>query len=71
MDRVAFMHIERCGQHLNPVEQVRGNLKGTDLANLCPDTIEEAEAAVDHGLCRIGTETDLCPSFIRHTGLRL
>ena len=24
---------------LNPVEQVWGNLKGTELANLCPDTI--------------------------------
>jgi transposase len=33
---------------LNPVEQVWGNLKGTELANLCPDTIgEAAEAAED------------------------
>ena len=56
---------------LNPVEQVWGNLKGTELANLCPDTIEEAAENVDAGLCRIGSETDLCLAFLRHAGLRL
>ena len=56
---------------LNPVEQVWGNLKGTELANLCPDTIEGAADVVDQGLCRIGTETDLCFGFIRHAGLQL
>jgi transposase len=29
------------GHDLNPVELVWGNLKSTELANLCPDTIEE------------------------------
>ena len=42
---------------LNPVEQVWGNLKGTELANLCPDTIDEAAEIVDQGLCRIGNDT--------------
>jgi transposase len=56
---------------LNPVEQVWGNLKGDELANLCPDTIEEAAEWVDIGLCRIGSETDLCLAFLRHSGLRL
>ena len=44
---------------LNPVEQVWGNLKGGELANLCPDTIDEAEEIVDQGLCRIGNDTRL------------
>ena len=48
---------------LNPVEQVWGNLKGGELANLCLDTIDEAEEIVDQGLCRIGSET--------RSGLRL
>ncbi len=34
---------------LNPVEQVWGNLKGSELANLCLDTIGEAEEIVDRG----------------------
>jgi hypothetical protein len=56
---------------LNPVEQVWGNLKGTERANLCPDTIGEAADIVDQGLCRIGNETRLAFAFLRHCGLRL
>jgi transposase len=56
---------------LNPVEQVWGNLKGSELANLCPDNIGEAEEIVDEGLCRIGNDTRLAFSFLRHCGLRL
>ena len=56
---------------LNPVEQVWGNLKNTELANLCPDTIHEAADIVDEGLCRIGGEAQLCFAFLRHCGLRL
>lgn len=59
------------GIDLNPVEQVWGNLKGTELANLCPDTIDEAAVVVDQGLCRIGNESSLCFAFLRHCGLRL
>jgi len=56
---------------LNPIEQVWGNLKSTELANLCPDTIDEAAQFADDGLCRIGSETELCLAFLRHTGLKL
>jgi transposase len=56
---------------LNPIEQVWGNLKGKELANLCADTIEEAAGMADEGLCRIGSETELCLSFLGHTGLKL
>jgi putative transposase len=56
---------------LNPVEQVWGNLKDGELANLCPDTIDEAEVIVDQGLCRIGNETTLAFGFLRHCGLTL
>lgn len=56
---------------LNPVEQVWGNLKGTELANLCPDTIDDAAHVVDEGLCRIGSDPDLCFAFLRHCGLEL
>jgi putative transposase len=56
---------------LNPVEQIWGNLKNTELANLCLDTIGEAEEIVDEGLCRIGNETTLAFAFLRHCGLQL
>jgi len=56
---------------LNPVEQVWGNLKGGELANLCLDTIDEAEEIVDQGLSRIGHDTKLAFSFLRHCGLSL
>jgi len=55
---------------LNPVERVWGNLMGTELTNLCPDTIGEAAEIVDQGLTRIGNETRLAFSFLRHCGLK-
>lgn len=59
------------GHDLNPIEKVWGNLKGKELANLCPDTIDEAAVVADEGLSRIGSEADLCLAFLRHTGLKL
>jgi transposase len=47
---------------LNPIEQVWGNVKSKELANLCADTI---------GLRRIRRDARLCFAFLRHTGLRL
>ena len=38
---------------LNPTEQVFGNVKSTELANLCPDTIAEVDAIAEDGLDRI------------------
>jgi len=56
---------------LNPVELIWGNLKSSELANLCPDTIEEAAQVADDGLNRIGADAPLCFAFLRHTGLSL
>ena len=56
---------------LNPVELVWGNVKGRELANLCPDTMDEAEAAADAALLRVGNNTQLCFNFLAHTGLSL
>jgi hypothetical protein len=47
---------------LNPVDSVSGNLESSELANLCPDTIDDADTAVHTGLERIGTSYDLCRS---------
>jgi transposase len=69
-----WLRVERLpgyAHELNPVEPMWGNLKGNELANLCPNTLEELEDAADEGLCRIGSETELCFSFLRHTPLKL
>lgn len=59
------------GHELNPVEQVWGNVKGRELANLCPDSIGEAAHSADDGLSRISGDTKLCRAFLRHCGLSL
>ena len=56
---------------LNPIEQVWGNVKSQELANLCADTIAEVSDAATDGLHRISSDAPLCFAFLRHTGLRL
>jgi transposase len=56
---------------VNPIEQVWGNLKSTELANLCSDSISEVATIADDGLDRIGSDAALCFAFLRHCGLRL
>ena len=56
---------------LNPIENVWGNLKSQELANLCSDTIDEVADIAEDGLDRIGTDAALCFAFLRHSGLHL
>jgi len=56
---------------LNPTEQVWGNLKANELANLCSDTLDEVADSAEDGLDRIGSDAALCFAFLRHSGLRL
>jgi transposase len=59
------------GHDLNPVELIWGNLKSSELANLCPDTIEEAAVHAENGLTRIGSDAELAFAFLGHCGLKL
>jgi transposase len=56
---------------LNPIENVWGNLKSQELANLCSNTIDQVAAIAEGGLDRIGSDAALCFAFLRHSGLRL
>lgn len=56
---------------LNPIEMVWGNVKAVELANLCPDTIDEARDAAEAGLKRVSSNAQLCFAFLGHTGLTL
>jgi len=54
---------------LNPVETLWENVKGQELANLCPDDLSEIDAAVRGGLRRIRRSRKLPFSFLKHAGL--
>jgi transposase len=54
---------------LNPVEQVWTNLKGQELANRCPDGLEELGIAARQGFRRLRRHKKLPWSFLRHTQL--
>ena len=73
-DQRSWLSVERLpgyAPELNPTEQVFGNLKSTELANLCRNTIAEVEVIAEDGLARIGSDAGLCFAFLRHAGLRL
>ena len=45
-----WLHVERLPAYapeLNPIEQVWGNMKSTELANLCPDILDEVRIATE------------------------
>jgi hypothetical protein len=70
----AWLRVERLPGYapdLNPTEQVWGNVKSGELANLCADTIGEVTDCAEDGLDRISSDAALCFAFLRHTGLRL
>jgi hypothetical protein len=54
---------------LNPAEQVWGNLKGQELANLVCEGLAGVIAAAWQGVERIRTSWQLPYAFLRHAGL--
>lgn len=54
---------------LNPTEGVWNNIKGREMANLCPDLMVEATQAFRRGLRRVGHTRQLPFSFLCHAGL--
>lgn len=56
---------------LNPCEALWGNLKGQELANLCPDTVAECVAAAKAGIRRVRRQEQLAFSFLSRSGLPL
>ena len=54
---------------LNPTEGVWNNIKGREMANLCPELMTEATHAFRRGLRRVGHTRQLPLSFLQHAGL--
>ena len=70
-DGLALEFLPAYAPDLNPVEMLWGNVKGVELANLCPQTIDEAWTAAEAGLVRAGRDYQLCFNLLDHTGLSL
>lgn len=69
-----WLRVERLpgyAHDLNPVEMVWGNVKASELANLCADTLGQARDAAQAGLKRVSASPSLCFAFLAHTGLSL
>jgi transposase len=54
---------------LNPAEGVWNNIKGREMANFCPDYMNEAVRAFRRGLRRVSHSRRLRSAFLSHTGL--
>ena len=54
---------------LNPAEGVWNNIKGREMANFCPDYMDEAVTAFRHGLKRVSRSRKLPFAFLSHAGL--
>jgi len=54
---------------LNPVETLWGNVKGQELANLCPEDLGEVAEALRRGMAGVGASDELACSFLNHAGL--
>jgi len=54
---------------LNPIEQVWGNLKGRELANVCARDLQALHAPLRAGCRRVRQSSTLPFSFLRHAGL--
>src|SRR5262249_54797301 len=69
-----WLRVERLpgyAHDLNPTERLWAYLKNSELASLCPDTIDAPAVEADNGLMRIGSDAELCFAFLRHCGLSL
>lgn len=54
---------------LNPAEGLWSNLKGSELANFCPNDIDEAEREARRGVKRVRRRPSLLEGFLTGAGL--
>jgi transposase len=54
---------------LNPIEQVWGNVKTRELANVCASTVDLLRRPLHRGFDRIRRDPELAAGFLCHAGL--
>ena len=68
----AWLTVERLpasAPELNPIEQVWGNVKTRELANVCADELGGLRRPLHHGLGRVRRDPELAAGFLCHAGL--
>ena len=68
----AWLTVERLPAYapeLNPIEQVWGNVKTHELANVCAPDLGPLRRPLHCGLGRIRRESELAAGFLCHAGL--
>jgi len=61
-----WLHVERLPGYapdLNPIEQVWGNVKGRELANVCAPDLPALRRPLHHGFARVRRDPDLAWAF--------
>ena len=69
-----WLNVERLpgyAPELNPIEQVWGNVKARELANVCASEVIALRRPLHNGFARVRRHSDLAFAFLRHTGLPL
>src|SRR5216684_3856992 len=69
-----WLHVERLpgyAPELNPIEQVWGNVKARELANVCAEKLTALRRPLHTGFARVRRQSELAFAFLRHTGLQL
>lgn len=70
----AWLTVERLPAYapdLNPIEQVWGNVKGAELANVCAEDLSALRRPLCAGFARIRRQSQLAYAFLHHAGLAL
>ena len=68
----AWLTVERLPAYapeLNPLEQVWGNVKTVELANICAPDLASLRRPLRCGFARIRQRPTLARAFLRHAGL--
>jgi transposase len=68
----AWLTVERLpgyAPELNPVEPIWGNVKRTELANVCAPAVDALRGPLRRGCARVRRHPRLAFSFLRHAGL--
>lgn len=70
----AWLTVERLPAYapeLNPLEPLWGNVKGGELANLCPPDLAALRTPLRTGFARVRRRPQLAFAFLHHAGLKL
>ena len=71
-DQRRWLTVERLpgyAPELNPVEPIWGNIKRTELANLCAPHLDALRGPLRRGCARVRRHPHLAFSFLHHAGL--